>query len=529
MTDSGKDLKSGLGVVLCFLLVSLSISLLVAGGCGKPGYKFGSGVLAVVDGEPVTVEEYRAVSETNPPKTAEDKEKVLNSIIRNRSLAKLAASQGMLGDPKVLSDLDNFYTERLPGLLRKKIEEETTVADEELPGFKGKSKLKPVLYVSGIVVSTIKEAEAAQAELKQGVAFDEVSKKYSTVGFADREIDLGDALYPVGVRAVLNGLKPGTVSPIMKIDIGYTIFKLKERKEPEDIWRAKSEGQREEIKKQKVEKQMAQVLDRWRKTTVIKLIAGPPQNGQPLYTGAVINGVEIDVDSGQKGPHAPHGNMNADTLKEALNKKVNNYLLSQEARLRGLQNDPDFKVYQNLKREEILADAYMMKVKGDYVVTPQDIQDYYNKNKEKLKVPPVVRVSRILLNTQGEADSVLGRLKSGLDFSSAAKTSSKDLATSAKGGDVGYVSPEKLNEPVKSALINMKVGEISGVLKTQYGYEILKLTDRKAGGEPEMSDVMDLIKKRVLLDKRSERLEEFFKSYSKNVDIKVNRELLKTL
>lgn len=533
MADCGKALKSGLGVGLRLLLMSLPILLLAAGGCGKPGYQFGKDVLAVVEGETVTLEEYRAACETDPPKSPEAKKQVLGSIIKNRLLAKLASSKGMLGDPQVYSNLENFYTERLPVLLREKIDEDAAVADEELPGFKEKSSLKPVLLVSGIVTHTIKEAEAAQAEIKQGAAFEDVAKKYSTTRMADRGVDLGDEMFPVGVRAVLNGMKPGSVSPVMKVDIGYAIFKLKGRKEPGDVWEEKAEALRAEVKKQKVETQLAQILDRWRKSADIKLISGPSQNGVVQYTGAVVNGVTISIDpsmfTGQKDPHSPHSNMNVETLTEALNKKVNGYLLSQEARLRGLQNDPDFQIYLKLKKEEILADAYMMKVKGEYEVTPQDIQDYYNKNKEKLALKPSVRVSRILLNSREEAESALGKLKAGKGFSSVAKESSKDAATSDKGGDAGFVVPERLDEPVKSTLARMKVGEISGVLKTGYGYEILKLTDKKEGGEPEMSAVIGLIRKRVLLVKKAERLEEFFNSLNKEADIKINEALLKSL
>lgn len=77
------------------------------------------------------------------------------------------------------------------------------------------------------------------------------------------------------------------------------------------------------------------------------------------------------------------------------------------------------------------------------------------------------------------ADSVLAMLKSGADFDSLAMKYSDDTGTKNKGGDLGYFERRQMVQPFDEAVFNLKVGEISGLVQTNFGYHIIKLVDKQ--------------------------------------------------
>ena len=104
---------------------------------------------------------------------------------------------------------------------------------------------------------------------------------------------------------------------------------------------------------------------------------------------------------------------------------------------------------------------------------------------------PSVRASHILVdftNENGEVDSVTARkvidtvyqkLKAGGDFAELAKQYSKDQASKENGGDLNYFERRMMIKEFDEAAFNLKIGETSPIIKTTYGYHIIKLTDKK--------------------------------------------------
>jgi peptidyl-prolyl cis-trans isomerase SurA len=105
-----------------------------------------------------------------------------------------------------------------------------------------------------------------------------------------------------------------------------------------------------------------------------------------------------------------------------------------------------------------------------------------------------IRLSRILIRPPTDlptmqaaeaavrrAESVLAEIRSGLEFAEAARNYSDDPLTSGAGGDIGYFLPDMLLAEYRPVVSNMKVGEISGIIRTPVGCHILMLTDRREG------------------------------------------------
>ncbi len=221
--------------------------------------------------------------------------------------------------------------------------------------------------------------------------------------------------------------------------------------------------------------------------------------------------------------------MNPQTLRGALNGKINDILYTEEARARGLQNDPEFKRELKLKTEQVMAEYYLEQMTGGNEASQKETNDAYEKYKQEYGQRNLVDVSHIVLATEDQAKAAMAELKSGKDFAQVAKEKSTDQPSKDKGGELGFVDPQELKEPMKSTLLNLKAGDVSGVIKGPLGYEIVKVTKRKTETAPPLSEVEDKMKKNVLLVKRSDRVEALYKSLHEKYMIKINEQLLKSL
>ncbi|USB32460.1 peptidyl-prolyl cis-trans isomerase [Paenibacillus sp. YPG26] len=127
-------------------------------------------------------------------------------------------------------------------------------------------------------------------------------------------------------------------------------------------------------------------------------------------------------------------------------------------------------------------------------VTDEEVKSFFDQNKESFNTPEQVRVSSITVATQAEADAILKQLKGGSDFAALAKEKSTDTATKSKGGDLGFFAKGQQDPAVVEAAFKLKKDELSGVVKSEAGFQILKLTDRKEAHTATLEERKDQIR-----------------------------------
>lgn len=118
-------------------------------------------------------------------------------------------------------------------------------------------------------------------------------------------------------------------------------------------------------------------------------------------------------------------------------------------------------------------------------VSDADAKSYYDANTARYKTEEGRRVSHILLESAEEnpevkakAEALLAQLNQGADFAELAKTNSADTFSAENGGDLEFVAPGKFEPEFEKAAYELaKVGDVSGVVKTSFGYHIIKLTE----------------------------------------------------
>lgn len=172
-------------------------------------------------------------------------------------------------------------------------------------------------------------------------------------------------------------------------------------------------------------------------------------------------------------------------------------ILAAEAKKRNLQDRPEVQKAIEIARESILADAARKKMEQEVPVSDQEVQDLYEKRKSEFNE---VRICHILIRTanstiafpaspsrpplpEGEARKKLEDLRkqilAGADFAELAQANSEDLTTAGAGGELGYINREKVLPPIANAAYALAVGKVSDIIPTPYGFELIKVEDRR--------------------------------------------------
>jgi peptidyl-prolyl cis-trans isomerase D len=154
-------------------------------------------------------------------------------------------------------------------------------------------------------------------------------------------------------------------------------------------------------------------------------------------------------------------------------------------------------------------------------VTDAEMESHYQEHKEDFKEPEEVCASHILVKVkaspEGEghpdaearktAEGLLAQVKAGADFAALAKKSSEDKGSATMGGDVGCFGRGHMVPPFENAAFSMKAGDFSALVKTDFGYHIIKIDSRREETTPALSQVKDRIRQ-TLLSQRARALVE---------------------
>ncbi len=198
-------------------------------------------------------------------------------------------------------------------------------------------------------------------------------------------------------------------------------------------------------------------------------------------------------------------------------------LSNQEAYEQALkQNNITEEELRNDIRENLPVQMVQEKVSGNAEPTDEEIQKYYEQNKEaQFTTPEQVCVRHILFNKdqKQKAEDVKKQLEDGDDFAKLAKKYSQDPGSAKKGGDLGCLSKGDTVPSFEEAAFGAKEGEIVGPVKTQFGYHILKVTDEKPKQTRPLSEVEPQIRSQLASQKQSEAFSKWLGEQKKKRDV----------
>jgi len=162
------------------------------------------------------------------------------------------------------------------------------------------------------------------------------------------------------------------------------------------------------------------------------------------------------------------------------------------AREAKLTETEDFKRKLAYQTDRLLFDDYLTS-QAKKNVTEDAMKALYADTIKTLKPEQEVRARHILVETEDQAKDVIKKLKAGEDFAKLAGTLSKDPGSGKEGGDLGYFTKDRMVPEFANAAFAMTAEQISDPVKSQFGYHVIKVEDKRDKTVPKFDEVKDQI------------------------------------
>ena len=157
-----------------------------------------------------------------------------------------------------------------------------------------------------------------------------------------------------------------------------------------------------------------------------------------------------------------------------------------------LTETEDFKRKLAYQTDRLLFDDYLAS-QAKKNVTEDAMKALYADTIKTLKPEQEVRARHILVETEDQAKDVIKKLKAGEDFAKLAGTLSKDPGSGKEGGDLGYFTKDRMVPEFATAAFALTPGQISDPVKSQFGYHVIKVEDKRDKPVPKFEEVKDQI------------------------------------
>jgi len=188
--------------------------------------------------------------------------------------------------------------------------------------------------------------------------------------------------------------------------------------------------------------------------------------------------------------------------------------------------------FREMQRDKVIVGAMRQNnVKGNFEATPQEVQAYYETNKQDFVTPEQLKLRMIVLNADPldsnsadsmskTADEIREKIQAGADFATMAKTYSMD-GTAASGGDWGYVDRKTLNQQLTDVAFSLSPGQVSQVVRIGDSFYTLYCESKKDSGVIPLTEVQSGIEKKLEQVQRQKATQRWIDSLREKAFIKI--------
>jgi len=164
-------------------------------------------------------------------------------------------------------------------------------------------------------------------------------------------------------------------------------------------------------------------------------------------------------------------------------------------------------------------------------VTEEESKKYYNNKLNLFKQPEQVKASHILIKVAPDAEeskknqarkkieTVQKKVRQGEDFGLLAKANSEG-PTAQRDGDLGYFNRGRMAKPFEDAAFALNVGEVSGIVETQFGYHLIKVTDKKTARTIPYKETQLRLEQYLKKEKEKTEIQDYIENLKKSAKIK---------
>src|SRR5882757_1913864 len=224
----------------------------------------------------------------------------------------------------------------------------------------------------------------------------------------------------------------------------------------------------------------------------LALITGSPvyaQDANPVL--AKVNGAEIrqsDVALAEEELGPSLAQMDPATKKDnVLAFLIDMKIVAKAAEDKKIADREDFKIRLAFARNRLLMDN-LLSVEGKAATTDEAMKKVYEDAAKQITGEQEVHARHILVETEDEAKAVEEELKKGADFAELAKKKSKDPGAS-DGGDLGFFTKDQMVPEFSAVAFTLEPGKISDPVKSQFGWHVIKVEEKRARKAPDFEQV----------------------------------------
>ncbi len=222
--------------------------------------------------------------------------------------------------------------------------------------------------------------------------------------------------------------------------------------------------------------------------------------------GQSITETDLQFAEGELGSEL--GNLPPEVKRRALAEYlIDNALFAEAANAEKLGSTPEFEEQMNYLRQRLLREQYFEKtLKG--TISDDEAKKIYDMRVATIKPEDEVAARHILVDSEDKAKELRAKIVAGGDFAELAKENSTDPGSKDKGGLLGYFSKGQMVPEFDEAVFKMKKGEVSEPIKTNFGWHIIKLEDRRRKEPPAFDAVKATIVNSLIVRKAQEKAAE---------------------
>ena len=210
---------------------------------------------------------------------------------------------------------------------------------------------------------------------------------------------------------------------------------------------------------------------------------------------------------------------------DLVNQMAHALLFAEAARSKGLEARPDIAFQIKWQTMQILMQAYFEQNASKWDMSEKAVRNYYDTHKEEFYQKPGAHTRHILSQTEGDALNAALEVYKTKDFAKVASEYSRDPNSAKNGGDLGWVEKGMMVAPVEAAIEGASVGSLVGPVKSDYGWHIIEVTERRPGKQLSFEESAE----RAVQGLQKQYLENELKELQAKFSVNIDEEALKNL
>jgi peptidyl-prolyl cis-trans isomerase C len=206
---------------------------------------------------------------------------------------------------------------------------------------------------------------------------------------------------------------------------------------------------------------------------------------------ARVNGTEIrqsDLDVAEEDLGSDLQGLPEQKREQLIAYVTDVLLVAQAAEKQKLADSPEFQRREALMRNKLLM-SLLLEEQGKSAATDDEMHKVYDEQVKPMGAEEEVRARHILVKTEDEAKAIADQIKGGADFATVAKEKSQDPGSAQEGGDLGYFVKAKMVPEFSEVAFKMYPGQVSNPIKSQFGWHVIKVEDRRTQPVPQYDQV----------------------------------------